>query len=155
MSKVSNRIKRWRIHLFANRMIIIFTLGSIAASAVIAPSSSDFAGKLDLNSNTSAIAKTITTNGSDQWDDDETVTAPAPTFSFPATEQISISPLFNQYFQSHPTAHSLGNAVTVAFPTDQGWIQFFQTGALLLPTRTANTDHTNHTSTIPTRLKIC
>src|SRR6266704_100139 len=62
-------------------------------------------------------------------------TATAPSFNFPASSSpaISVSPLCERYHTSHSGATSLGIPVTDAFPTDQGWIQFFEWGALLSP----------------------
>ncbi|HYX51144.1 MAG TPA: class A beta-lactamase, partial [Ktedonobacteraceae bacterium] len=77
--------------------------------------------------------KTVALNGADFWDDDTTVTAPVFDFSRSNTQALNVSPLFKRYYHSHSIATSLGTPLTVAFPTDQGWIQFFASGALLLP----------------------
>ncbi len=51
-----------------------------------------------------------------------------------ASQKISVSTLFEHYYDSHNGTQNLGDAVTVAFPTDHGWIQFFESGALFMPT---------------------
>lgn len=80
-------------------------------------------------------------NGANQWDEDTQVTT--PTFDFPqtASQTFSISSLFLPYYTAHSGVQSLGVPITAAFPTSQGWIQFFQWGALLSPTLTRNSLH--------------
>jgi beta-lactamase class A len=77
--------------------------------------------------------KTVAFNGAKFWDDDTTATAPVFNFSRSNTKALKISPLFERYYHSHNIATSLGTPLTVAIPTEQGWIQFFDSGALLLP----------------------
>jgi beta-lactamase class A len=74
-------------------------------------------------------------NGADLWDADAATTAPSFDFAPPApgTGRVGVSSLFEAYYVSHHGALDLGSPVTVAFPTDQGWIQFFGSDALLLP----------------------
>jgi len=91
--------------------------------------------------------KTIATNGANRWYGDSSITAPTFDFSpsgdrkgpFPASpplpplQNLSVSPLFEHYYTGAGGVSSLGTPVTVAFPTQQGVIQFFTAGALLLP----------------------
>ena len=82
-----------------------------------------------------AQPETIATNGADLWDADTATTGPS--FDFPSNstgaQGAGVSPLFKQYYTDHQGAVTLGPAVTVAFPTDWGWMQFFASDALLLP----------------------
>jgi beta-lactamase class A len=79
-------------------------------------------------------SKTVATNGATRWAGDSTITAPRFDFPVPGSSQApSVSPLFARYYSSHSGASSLGGPLTIAFPTQQGWIQFFAWGALLLP----------------------
>jgi hypothetical protein len=80
-----------------------------------------------------ALHGTIVTNGADRWNGDEEVTVPDFDFPAPAARILSVSPLFQTYYSDHSGATSLEAPVTPAFPIGQGWIQFFATGALLLP----------------------
>jgi len=82
---------------------------------------------------TPAASTTVAINGANHWVGDRKVTAPAFDFSAPGSQEVNISPLFERYYNSHGGVTSLGSPVTPAFPTGQGWIQFFASGALLLP----------------------
>jgi len=76
---------------------------------------------------------TVATNGADQWDNDDRVTAPVTNFS-PLSNTLSVSPLFTRAYQIYGTSNnSLGVPITTAFPSTDGWLQFFTNGALLLP----------------------
>jgi len=77
--------------------------------------------------------KTVATNGASQWNGDDEITTPVSTFSPPASQELYVSPLFVRYYQSHDGTYTLGEPLTVAFPTGLGWLQFFTSGALLLP----------------------
>src|SRR6266566_902072 len=110
-------------------MILLVMLGS----TVLLYSSFAITRRLHTLSSTPAESRTVATNGTTLWLGDRTATAPS--FNFPASSSpaISVSPLFERYYTSHSGATSLGIPVTDAFPTDQGWIQFFEWGALLSP----------------------
>ncbi len=83
---------------------------------------------------TSATSITVATNGATRWVDDRQVTASVFDFSPPATQKMSVSPLFEDYYNTHNGTTGLGAPLTVAFPINQGWIQFFESDALLFPT---------------------
>src|SRR5205085_9455028 len=93
-----------------------------------------FVSRLPHLSAPSAASQTLVLNGAARWNNDSKTTA--PTFDFSSsgisTQDIAISALFADYSSSHQAASNLGKAVTVAFSTHQGWVQFFQFGALLL-----------------------
>ena len=83
---------------------------------------------------TPAESTTKATNGATRWVGDSTVTSPR--FDFPvagSSPAPAVSPIFARYYSSHSGASSLGSPLTAAFPTQQGWIQFFTWGELLLP----------------------
>jgi len=77
------------------------------------------------------VNQTIALNGANSWQGDRRVTAPA--FPFSSGQPVSVAPLFAAYYAAHSGAQSLGQPLTVAFPTGKGWLQFFMSGALLLP----------------------
>ncbi|MGH2486784.1 MAG: hypothetical protein ACRDHE_12310, partial [Ktedonobacterales bacterium] len=54
-------------------------------------------------------------------------------FAAPATNHGVVDPVFQAYYTAAGGAQQLGAAITSAFPTNDGWIQFFSAGALLLP----------------------
>ncbi len=81
----------------------------------------------------SAAKKTVAINGANRWVGDTRATVPAFNFSQSSPQGVSVSPLFEDYYNRNSVAQSLGVPVTVAFPTAQGWLQFFRWGALLLP----------------------
>lgn len=132
MSRIPDNGKVWQPHLSARNIIVICVLGGVVASAIFAPSRSILINQLHHITNIAA-ANTIASNGADQWDNDEVVTTPLSTFSLSTSKKIAVSPLFQRYYQSHGAAESLGEPVTDAFPIDQGWLQFFVSGALLFP----------------------
>ncbi len=77
-------------------------------------------------------ADTIATNGAARWVGDTQTTAPS--FEAPAANvRLAVDPFFQEYYTSEAAAPALGAPLTAAFPVQQGWIQFFVSGALLLP----------------------
>ena len=113
-------------------LALLFLAMSIISALVYA--SFTFVSRLPHLSAPSAASQTLVLNGAARWNNDSKTTA--PTFDFSSsgnsTQDIAISPLFADYYSSHQAASNLGKAVTVAFSTHQGWVQFFQFGALLL-----------------------
>lgn len=87
---------------------------------------------------TPATSNTVAINGANHWDGDTKVTAPAFDFSPASTQVLNVSPVFEHYYHSQSGAKNLGIPLSVAFPTQQGWIQFFGAGALLLPATQQN-----------------
>ena len=82
-----------------------------------------------------ATPETVATNGTDLWVTDTKITQPNFDLSSVSTgaQKASVSPLFEHYYSSHHGLVNLGPAITAAFPTHWGWIQFFESDALLLP----------------------
>jgi hypothetical protein len=115
---------------FINRFVLILL---IIGSSTLLYSSSTMIITLPRLPSDPVASKTVALNGADSWDDDSTVTTPAFDFSRLDNQALKVSPLFERYYHSHSIATSLGPPLTVAFPTDQGWIQFFDSSALLLP----------------------
>ena len=118
--------------LFISRNTIILLLLIIGGSTLLY-SSSAITMSLDGLPGYPAASKTVAINGANRWDGDTKVTVPTFDFSPSSSQALKVSPLFEHYYHSHSTAKSLGAPLTIAFPTDQGWIQFFGSGALLLP----------------------
>ena len=124
--------KRWGQSLLTLRYVVILLLVLIAGTVLFyfglpgtrLGHSSPFAP---------ATSSTVITNGADRWVGDTQTTASTFDFSTPEASTVSVSPLFTSYYSTHNGASNLGAPLTLAFPTDQGWIQFFRTGALLLP----------------------
>ena len=82
---------------------------------------------------------------SDTWAHDTTVTLPTAQDATPASQHYSVDAAFASYYTSHAGAVQLGAAITPAFPGQPGVLQFFQSGALLLPTSDAAPGaHTAH-----------
>ncbi|HEU0003209.1 MAG TPA: serine hydrolase [Ktedonobacteraceae bacterium] len=116
----------------------VYTIGLllvVIGGALFLNSSSPIPGRPVASPGILATPATVATNGADLWIDDATTTAPDFDFSpsNSATEGIRVSPLFEGYYTSHHGAVNLGAPVTVAFPTNWGWLQFFESDALLLP----------------------
>jgi len=87
------------------------------------------------SSNTSMAQNTLATNGAGQWMHDVQTMKSVASFSLLASKQVTVSSLFNTYYKRYENSNSLGNPVTFAFPIDGGWLQFFESGALFLPTQ--------------------
>lgn len=101
--------------------------------AMLLYSDSPTTGQLHLTRPRAALRRTIASNGADDWNDDSEVTLPSFDFSSFGSQKISVSTLFKRYYNSQNGSKNLGTPLTVAFPTGQGWIQFFETGALFMP----------------------
>lgn len=123
-----------RASLFSDKLRIILTISiSIVVGVFLVSSSLNLTGRAQQRLFSTNVSQTIVTNGADRWDGDTMVTAPTSAFA-PPVAQIDVSALFKHYYQQHAT--SLGKTETDAFPIDQGWIQFFASGALLMPAAT-------------------
>src|SRR5450755_167022 len=123
-----------RLALFSDKLRIILTISiSIVVGVFLVSSSLNFTGRAQQRLVSTNVTQTIVTNGADRWGGDTMVTAPTAAFA-PPVAQIDVSALFKHYYQQH--AMSLGKTETDAFPINQGWIQFFVSGALLMPDAT-------------------
>jgi hypothetical protein len=121
--------------VFSFSVCIVGLLLVIVGGAVFFNSSSlTSTGLLGLHGKP-ATPETVATNGTDLWDTDTTITQPSFDFSAVSSgaQRASVSPIFEHYYSSHHGLVNLGSAVTAAFPTHWGWIQFFESNALLLP----------------------
>jgi hypothetical protein len=111
--------------LLALLMLVVVMMLSYSSISSLAGQQNSSAAPLE--------SKTLATNGADNWVGDTEVTAPDFQFAPGTSQKVGISTLFKPYYDSHNGKQNLGNALTVAFPTDRGWIQFFESGALFLP----------------------
>ena len=82
----------------------------------------------------SKASKTTVSNGTSLWVGDQKTAEPVFNLALSNNQAVSISPSFASYYQIHNGPHNLGTPLTDAFPSTQGWMQFFALGALLLPT---------------------
>ncbi len=127
----SAREKRQQPFYFLRYIIIFFLVlvaGAVLLYADIPITQSGHSSPL-----TPKVNNFVITNGADLWIGDAQTTTPSSNFSFSGTQMISVSPLFTSYYNSHNGASVMGTPITQAFPTEQGWIQFFTSGALFLP----------------------
>lgn len=131
-------MKRKRSFVILKSVIVVCMILMAVGAATLLSSDLAFTKWTRPVSDTSQAKITRATNGADRWIDDSDITL--PTFDFSASEAgtISVSPLFNSYYQSHNGASNLGAPLTVAFPTVYGWLQFFGSGALLVPVSSSN-----------------
>lgn len=139
---------KWQQTLSISRNALMLLLVIIAGSALL--SSSFVLPRWPHAARTPSTAQqTVPNNGANRWVGDRQITAPTFDFSLaaPASQAVSVSPLFARYYSSHRGASSLGTPLTAAFPTEQGWIQFFSQDALLLPA--VQQAHTPHEDTQP------
>ncbi len=118
--------------------ILLFTLAIfvLILGTVGIASTSVFSKARHISS--SKIQQTLITNGSDQWNHDTRITPLTTSSMLVAQKQFAVSPLFISYYQHNGMADSLGKPITVAFPIDNGWLQFFEAGALFFPTSRQN-----------------
>src|SRR5712691_7991548 len=120
---------RWWQALSRNMAILL--LVTIASAALLYACSSN----TELPHGSTEVpeaSKTVALNGTDRWVGDTQTTAPGFYFPLQGTQAVTVSPLFEHYYSSHGGASSLGVPTTLAFPTGQGWIQFFSSSALFL-----------------------
>ena len=129
----SAKIKRPTSLFVLKGVMIIQVIVAIIGGTILLKSDLPLAGWLHHVPTSLLTNKTLAINGTSRWDGDVQATVPTFPFSFPTVQTVSLSPLFSPYYQDHDGANSLGNPLTVAFPTDNGWLQFFASGALLLP----------------------
>ena len=123
-------IIRGRILVVSMSLVIV-----ISGALLLSLSSSAPLGHSSSLSQKPAHSETMFPDHSFIWDEETRTTAPTFDFS-PNTsvaQQVRVSPLFNDYYTRHSGATSLGAVLTPAFPTGSGWLQFFASGALLLP----------------------
>jgi hypothetical protein len=126
------------------RLIVVFF---ITAAAIVAILFSDqIINTLQLPFRLLGLSgqATVITNGADQWDNNDMITAPVINFSPLSSNILSVSPRFTRTYQMYGTSNnSLGAPITAAFPTAAGWLQFFTNGALLLPSTQQGQTHNN------------
>ncbi len=124
--------KGW--HTSVTMKILLLTLVGLVlmGGVVLFTSVSAFSKVHHVNSD--ATQQTLVTNGSNQWSNDVHTTPLAASSVLADSNSLAVSPLFASYYQGDGIADSLGKPLTVAFPTKQGWLQFFEAGALFLPT---------------------
>src|SRR5262245_39737443 len=65
--------------------------------------------------------------------DSDKVTPPSFTLLPGLIQHATIDTAFQSFYDAHAGSQLLGTPITTAFPTKQGLIQFFRSGALLLP----------------------
>lgn len=75
-----------------------------------------------------------------RWLDDDAIHQPGSIFAL--DQQVSVDPIFDAYYSAHAGETLLGPPLTTAFPIANGTIQFFSSGALLLPAETAHISST-------------
>lgn len=124
-------LKQQRSFFLSGHVIMLFMLILVSVTLL----SSDFALTRWWSSlpATPSPQKTVAINGADLWNGDRKVTPPTFDFSPPDTQSVQVSPLFQRYYSRYSGLISLGSPLTAAFPTREGWIQFFRSAALLLP----------------------
>lgn len=71
--------------------------------------------------------------GAKSWLSGARTTTPTFSFTVPDARQSYVDPMFKAYYSASGGAQALGSAITPAVPTRDGWLQFFTSGALLLP----------------------
>ncbi len=122
-------------HILSLSTYTVGLLIVIIGGALLLHSSSSITKRASIFPGTRTMPETVAMNGADLWDADTTTTAPSFDFSPPGTGtgKVAVSPLFAEYYTTHHGVLNLGSPVTVAFPTNQGWIQFFELDALLSP----------------------
>ncbi len=113
-------------------MALVIVIGSLL---LLISSSSAPLGRSSSLTQKPTSSDTMVPDASYLWAGETETTA--PTFDFSPNKSVAqdmqVSPLFNDYYNRYSGATSLGTTLTPAFPTSYGWIQFFASGALLLP----------------------
>lgn len=117
-------------------VLILFVIisGSVLLSSSFALMRGSHAAPGMPSASKSKTSKTTVSNGTNLWVGDQKTTEPVFNLALSNNQPVSVSPSFASYYQSHNGLHNLGTPLTDAFPSTQGWMQFFALGALLLPT---------------------
>lgn len=125
-----NKTKSLRFKIFFYIIVIsILSIGITKLAPVI------HSIELPLSSGT-----TLLTNDSENWSQDTTVTKPS--FNIVPSTTISIAKQFQSYYNKHSGLTSLGKPITEGYNTQEGFIQFFQFDALLIPENNPSTGKT-------------
>ncbi len=119
-------------------VIVVCTLLMVIGAATLLSSDLAFTKWARQLPNTLLARMTRATNGADRWAGDSDITLPTFNFSSSGTGTVSVSTLFDGYYRTHNGADNLGAPLTAAFPTIYGWLQFFDSGALLSPAAYSN-----------------
>ncbi len=116
-------------------ILISTTVLLVLGTTLLLPSSSAAFKRPAAPPYRSAPPSSVAANEASSWDGDGQTTA--PTFDLfpagPTSQQLAVSPLFAGYYRSRSGATNLGVPLTAAFLSTEGWIQFFELGALLMP----------------------
>ncbi len=120
----------WRSPIFFRIVTAALVLIVIAGALFLSYS---WVRQIESAHSTASTTITNATDGAAVWVHDTQQTAPTFTVASPGDVQIAVDPLFQGYYKQHNGATSLGAPLTTAFPISQGWVQFFVSGALLLP----------------------
>lgn len=121
-----------RLFLYGGLLLVLLSGSAWAMFRLI-----DNKGTIDWqHANVQLLASTDVT----RWLNDTTTHQPLMTFA-PA-RPIGVDPAFDAYYSAHAGETLLGTPLTPAFPIDDGMIQFFRSGALLLPTGHVNASST-------------
>lgn len=133
MKDMFNRVIKREPRFHVASKAAFFTMVLVMVSATSIYVASTFNAWSLVSSLESLTTRTIVSNGAEQWMNDTLVTTPANMSFSPAASNISVLPSFAKYQQQHSGANNLGSPLTPALLTNHGWLQFFATGALLLP----------------------
>ncbi len=122
-----------RISVVFKVLLLALVLFVVAVGTIGIASASVF-GKAHPANSSSSVQQILVTNGSTQWSTDKHTTPLAAPQILIRPQMLSVSPLFASYYGQNGVAADLGKPLTSAFPVVQGWLQFFNAGALFLPT---------------------
>lgn len=115
-------------------VLLVIISGSVLLSSSVALMRSSHTMPGTPATSKSKASKTTVSNGTSLWVGDQKTAEPVFNLALSNNQAVSISPSFASYYQSHNGPRNLGTPLTDAFPSTQGWMQFFALGALLLPT---------------------
>ena len=124
---ISQSLSSRRLLLVWGLLLVLFSGGSWTALGVIRGDIVDWRH--------ADVHMLVSTNVT-RWLDDTTTHPPRMTFS--PDEIIHVDPAFDAYYSAHGGETLLGIPLTPAFPITNGIIQFFRSGALLLPAQNAH-----------------
>ncbi len=141
---------KWRHSLFLSKTSLLLLLLLLLWSAFLWSGLSSFGSLISLSTLTTGLkAPTTSMNGANRWVGDKKITPPSFDFSLASSQAINVSPLFADYYHKNNGTQTLGNAMTAAFQANAGWLQFFTSGALLLPTSQPDATEQSNTARDP------
>ena len=121
---------RWWQRAWGRRFVVAFVLTCLWSVPLLTVNA--WMGS-HVHSQGAAHATSTPFTAASSWLSGARTTTPTFSFTIPDAHHSYVDPIFQAYYSASAGAQQLGSAITPAVPTRDGWLQFFTSGALLLP----------------------